>query len=195
MSVLPFGATHTHSAEVLSTMVQPRLTKNQRLKRELAQGMRTRFISNDGGATWEKQLSLPLKGETLQRLFQMITRGLVYAHFDILLPETECVVFADYMGSAGRTLFDQLFTKRGNRVSQNLGNGIFAYEMVQSFDPSQLTATRMSLCGGVVGGDPKAPDEKASVVYAVTAPRRMSAASELVRMLRAEQQKLGVTSE
>lgn len=194
LAVLPFGATHMESYTVLSGMVPPRLAKNLKLVRALSAGMNVRYLSDDGGENWRTEMTLPLDAVTLQALFQMIARGLAFAEWEVLLPESTCIVLADYMGSAGRALFDQLFALGGNRVERNLGDGIFVYDGAQSFTEPLLTVWRMTLGGAVVSGDPKIPTETASVVYAVTAPRQMSAANELARILQREQARLGEVS-
>ena len=183
-SVLPFGATHAKAIEVLSTMVPGRLQNNLKLARHLDAGKRYRFTSRDG-VSWDPDMTLPLDGEALSRLFHMITRGLGYVEYGLLLPEADCLVHADFVTAVGASMFDGLHAQRGNRTGvKNLGNGIFVYEGVQSFDSPQFTVWRMSLCGAVVSGDPNAPDERVSVVYAITAPRSMPAASRLVEFLR-----------
>lgn len=184
-AVVPFGATHSRSSEMLSTMVPPRLEKNQKLARTLTQGMTYRFVSSDYGTTWNTQLLLPLEGDDLSALLTMTVRGLVYAEYGVLLPEAECVVRAEFLIGAGRAAIAQLHAQRGNRTGvKNLGHGIFEYEGVQSTGEPQLTVWRMSLCGIVTGGDPKAPGESVSVVHAITAPRRMKGAMMLEELLR-----------
>lgn len=135
-------------------------------------------------------MTLPLDGAQLQRLWHMILRGLTYSEFGVFLPDRDCVVLPDYMASAGRACFDQLFALNDNRVKRSLGDRIFVYEGVQSYASPQLTVWRMSLCGSVVSGDAAAPMEKASMIYAITAPRKMKATSELVRILGNEQQRI-----
>jgi hypothetical protein len=184
-AVVPFGATHGRSSEILSTMVPPRLEKNLKLARTLSQSMTYRFVSSDYGTTWDTQLVLPLEGEDLSKLLTMMVRGLAFAEYGVLLPETECFVRADFLIGAGRAAFEQLHAQRGNRTGmKNLGHGIFEYEGVQATGEPQLTVWRMSLCGIVTGGDPKAPGESVSVVHAITAPRRMKGAMMLEDLLR-----------
>lgn len=186
-AVLPFGATHPAAGAILSTMVQRRLEENLKLARTLAGGKKYSFVSHDYGRTWQTEMTLPLEGDVLSKLFHMIVRGLAYAEFGVLLPEADCLVQADFLTAAGRGMFDQLHAQRGNRTGVKvLGNGIFTYEGVQARETPQLTVWRMSLCGVVVGGDPKAPAERVSVVHAITAPRRIEAASRLVDFLRAQ---------
>jgi hypothetical protein len=186
-AVLPFGATHGAAGAILSTMVKPRLEGNLKLARTLARGSNYRFVSHDYGVTWDTEMTLPVDGDVVSRLFHMIVRGLAYAEYGLLLPDADCIVRADFLTAVGRGIFDQLHAKQGERTGvKDLGNGIFRYEGVQAKDSPQLTVWRMSLCGIVVGGDARARDERVSVVHAFTAPRRIAAASRLADFLRAQ---------
>ena len=69
-----------------------------------------------------------------------------------------------------------------DRVTGDFGDGTFVYEGAQVVDDERLTVWRMSLYGVVVGGS-RTPTEQAIVVYAITAPKLMPAASALAHML------------
>jgi len=186
-AVLPFGGTHAAAATMLAEMVPPRLENNLKLARALTSGRKYRFVTYDCGATWCTEMSLPVDGDMVSKLLHFIVLGLAYAEYGLLLPEPDCVVRADFLTAVGRGIFDQLHAQQGNRTGvKDLGNGIFRYEGVQAKNSPQLTVWRMSLCGIVVGGDPKARDERVSVVHAFTAPRRVAAASRLAEFLRAQ---------
>ncbi len=121
----------------------------------------------------------------------MIARGLAFWEWGVLLPDNECVVHADFLTADGRVFFDKLFELNAKRTGQrDIGNGIFVYEGVQSLESAQLTIWRMSLCGALMSDDAKAPMERVSVAYALTAPRRMRAASKLVEVLTGATQKM-----
>lgn len=185
-TVLPFGASHTESRTILSDIVPGRLAHNRKLARELAEGLAAHFVSQDNGRSWDIEMTLPFDGVKIARLFQMIARGLAYVEFGIMLPDAECVVHADFLTADGRSFFDRVFEGKGNKTGErNLGNGIFVYDGVQSLESPQLTLLRMSF-GAMLGGDPKARGARVSVVYALTAPRKMSAASRLVEFLRSQ---------
>jgi hypothetical protein len=183
-AVLPFGATHAGAGAVLSTMVPGRLGANQKLAMSLANNAETKYISRDGGLSWDTEMVLPFDGDKVEQLFRMITRGLAYSEWGMLFPDTDCIVHVSFLTTEGRAIFDPYFAGQGNKTGvRNLGNGIFVYEGVQSLESPQLTLLRMSLCGAVVAGDPKARDERVSVAYALTAPRKMLAATKLVELL------------
>jgi hypothetical protein len=186
-TVLPFGATHAAAGSVLSTMVPGRLAGNQKLARFLAEKAGTKYVSRDGGLSWETEMVLPFDSGKVEQLFQMIARGLAYSEWGVLFPDADCVVHASFLTTEGRALFDRYFSGQGNKTGvRNLGDGIFVYEGLQSLESPQLTLLRMSLCGAILGGDPKARDERVSVVYALTAPRKMSAATKFVDLLRVQ---------
>jgi hypothetical protein len=174
-AVIPFGGTNPSASAVLNTLVQSRLEKNLKLARELEAGKK--FTGTE--------MTLPIDPDALSSLFQMMTRGLAYAEFGVLLPDTDCVVHADFLTAEGRRFIDALHAHNGKRTGvKTLGDGIFMYDGVQSSEVPELTVWRMSLCGVVLGGDPKAPNERVTVVHALTAPRRISAASKLVELIR-----------
>lgn len=183
-SVLPFGASHADSRTILSTMVPGRLAHNRKLARELADGSAMHFVSRDNGLSWDTEMTLPFDGVKIAQLFQMIARGLAYVEWGIVLPDADCVVHADFLTADGRSIFDRYFAGAGNNTGErNLGSGIFVYDGVQSLDSPQLTLLRMSF-GAMFGGDRKALGERVSVVHALTAPRKIPAASKLVELLR-----------
>jgi hypothetical protein len=192
MSVMPFGATHADAGSVLETMVARRLEKNRKLAETLARGREIHYVSRDGGATWETEMRLPFAGEKLADLFSMITRGLAFAHFGVILPEAECAVEAGFVREVGRAFFEPLFAMNARKTGRiELGDGIFLYEGLQALDSPQLTVWRMSLGGAILSGDPDSPMEKVSTAYALTAPRRMRATTEFAKFLRGNRTSTG----
>ena len=182
-AVIPFGGRHADSSENLSTMIPPRLAKNNKLFFMLKKGMKRLFAARNGGSL-EPEMTLPLEGEKLLQLFEFIARGLAYWHWNICLPQDTCLVKAAFFTSTGREIFESLLAKNAKeRVKISLGDGVFVYEGAQSSESPKLTVWRMSLYGAQVSGDPKMPLEMCSEAYAITAPRRMPAANELVRLI------------
>lgn len=182
-AVMPFGGQHTDSSKNLETMVPPRLAKNNKLFAMLKRGMKSVFSSHKGGR-WQPEMTVPINGEQLIQLFELIAKGLAHWHWGIYLPSETCLVKAAFFISPGRELFDGLLALNAkDRVHGNLGEGVFVYEGAQSAECQELTVWRMSLYGAVVGGDPLSPMEKCSAAYVLTAPKNMPAARELVRML------------
>jgi len=170
-AVLPFGAAHAEASAVLSTLVPGRLANNQKLHRHLAENANTKYVSRDGGRSWESGMSVPLDASKIEKLYELIARGLVFWEWDVLLPDADCAVLAGFLTSDGRSFFDHYFVGQGVGTGvRNFGNGVFVYEGVQSLESPQLTLLRMSLYGAEMGGDRKSPGERVTMAYALTAP-------------------------
>ena len=183
-AVMPFGGRHADSSKNLSTLVPPRLAKNKKLFAALKQGMKGGFVNLLSSERWTPELTVPIDSERLIQLFEFIAKGLAHWHWGIYLPANTCVVIAAFLTSPGRAVFESLIAKEArDRVKGNLGEGVFVYEGAQSAECPELTVWRMSLYGVVVGNDPRSPMERCSEVYCLTAPKRMPAANELVRLL------------
>lgn len=183
LTVLPFGATHPAAEPVLSGMVLSRLKKNLKLRNELTQGRRVRYLSKDG-VNWEQVMLLPFQGDEIVSLCKYIAKGLAHHHWNAELPPTECIVEGSYLTTAGRQIFDRYFAGQGNHTGlQVLGGGIFTYEGVQSLESPEMTMWRISLCGAVVGGDERAPGERVDAVYVVTGRRASAGMSLLAEIL------------
>lgn len=182
-AVLPFGGQHNDAGENLSTMVEPRLAKNKKLAETLAKGRRLVLYSRNG-SPWTVRMTLPFDGERASELFRLITKGLAHWHWKLDLPDRDCIVLASFLRHAGEAMFQRLLAMNvRDRVAGNFGDGTFVYEGAQAVDDYRLTVWRMSLYGVVVGDGSRTPAKQAIVVYAITAPKRMAAASSLARML------------
>jgi len=93
-------------------------------------------------------------------------------------------ILTGYLSAVGREAVEKLILLEANqRVTVNLGEGVFVYEGVQSSEFRELTVWRMSLYGAVVGGDQKAPMDLCSNAYAITFRKGMASASRLVQLL------------
>lgn len=182
-AVLPFGSQHPDACNKLATMVPGRLAKNNKLFHEIKAGMKNLYISRNG-SPWEAAMTLPLNSERLLKLFEYIAKGLSYHHWQVLLPPESYIVKAGFFSTQGQEIFERLLAhKAKERVSKNLGDGVFVYEGVQSAESAELTVWRMSLYGVEVSEGGKASAGRCSHAYAITAPERMPAARKLVRLL------------
>lgn len=129
-------------------------------------------------------MKLPFDGVRTEQLFRMISKGLANWNRHLDLPDEECIVMPSFLSSAGENMFQGLLAMNARTlVEGNLGDGIFIYRGLQAVDDPRLTVWSMSIYGAVVGDDPKVPAEKCVVVYAITAPKCMPAASELARLI------------
>lgn len=180
-SVLPFGSGNTHAGHMLETMVQPRLVKNVKLHKNLIRGKQITYYSLNG-SPWEAQMSLPFDGGKLLKLYEFITKGLVFYHWGIYLTD-EHITKVGLFTKEGEDFFERLLAMNGNRVSGSLGNGTFSYEGVQSHESPFLSVWRMSLYGAEFSERRSSREFRAIYAYAITAPKKMPAASKFVQLL------------
>jgi len=180
-AVMPFAARHADSAINLDSMVPPRLAKNKKLHIALADGT-DKFLTSRNGEPWSVDMTIPFDSKRLTLLFEYIAKGLAYYHWQIYLPPDH-LVNAMFLTGETRAKFEGFIAHAKKRVQADLGDGVFIYEGIKAEECSELTVWRMSLYGAQVTGDPRAPTERCSVAYVLTAPKRMSAAVKLVKAL------------
>ncbi|MBU1174326.1 MAG: HNH endonuclease [Alphaproteobacteria bacterium] len=160
-AVLPFGGRHSVARKNLTLMVPKRLAKNQRLKRELADGI---TISQAGIPTM-----LPIEIQRVTRLFEMITRALLWHHWNVRLPDQYAIECA-LLSSVGELLYEKLFEMNSNNfVDISLGNGTFSYCGAQGAGDPNFSIWRYEIYGGLqLTGDPDFPEEVARYVGAIS---------------------------
>lgn len=182
-TVLPFGGDHVDAGSILAKLVPPRLAKNKRLHTAILDGLERHIASTNAGQ-WMPGMTIPFDGQGMERLYEYIVRGLAWHHWKLLLGP-EVMVTAGYLLEAGRRAFERLLTLgAADMVSVNLGDGVFAYEAVQAKECRELTVWKMSFYGGVLfGGDPRAPLERFTSAYGITAPKKWHVSKELQSML------------
>ena len=167
LGVLPFGGRHTDAEKHLAERLPSRLAKNAKLHRSLAEAVAAgeRLESVNDGAV----LVLPFESDKLDRLIDYVVRGLLFHHFESLLPATHGVKVVKATDH-GAAMVDQIFQMRTpHRVLVNLGDGTVIYEGAQTVDNPALSAWRFRLFGGaMLVGDPAAPTATTSEVAAFT---------------------------
>jgi hypothetical protein len=165
-AVLPFGGQHADGLAHLSEMVPGRLARNQKLARQLNAGLSSTIVP--GRET--PAMTVPIDPEKVGELFALIAKGLVWHHWQVLLPPNAFGVRAEMLSAAGEQFFSKaLAMNSGARVRETLGNGTFSYEGVQSAENPELSVWRFSVFGGLaVSGDPEAPGEVSSQIGAMT---------------------------
>lgn len=164
-------------------MVQPRLAKNLPLARKLQAGKEVSYTSRDG-VQWAPEMKVPLDGRSVESLFTLITKGLANFHWQLHLPDADCIAFSSFLTREGEVMFRPFWSMRAHNTAHgDLGKGTFVYEGKQGFDDTRLTIWRMSLYGIAVSDNATAPNEKSTTIFAMTAPRFMRAASELAQIL------------
>ena len=77
-TVLPFASNHQDAP-----LVQRRLDKNAKLKRQLAAGHQQELTLQNG--LFLPAMTLPFDGDRVGELFKFITQGLLYHHFKVIL--------------------------------------------------------------------------------------------------------------
>lgn len=182
-AVMPFGGRHGEAGRNLSEQVPGRLGKNERLHRELAEGVEGYLVSKNG-SPWEPGMKVPLDGRALESLFEYMTRGLAFHHWGLLFG-CDHVVRSAFLTAVARGPFEGLMAKSAKRVAGNLGGGAFEYEGAMAKDGSGLTVWRMSLYGAVVAGDGGGAgrEEKSSAAHCITAPKDWPVTAKLMKLL------------
>ncbi len=175
-TILPFGGRHSDAHAMLADMVPPRLARNRRLQRHLAEGWGRTWTPRESGLM-APATTLPVDPERLLGLFKWIARGLTFYHWHISITAAHDVE-AIATTRSGDTVIDQQFALRTSaRAFANLGKGTFMYEGAQTVDSPETTLWRFSIYGGVRVGDPNAPRELGSRIVVVTRPRSSSDSS------------------
>ena len=129
--VLPFAGTHAASVEHLEEVV-PKLAKLDKLRTELAAGMTTAVVEV-APLQFALRQSLPIDFARINPLFEMITRGLIWRHWQYVLPP-DCDVRAL---AINKGLVDRLLhtAKRGEGfVEREFGDGAGAVIVTKDED-------------------------------------------------------------
>lgn len=179
-AVMPFGGTHPDATEALTSLVPPRLEKNRKIQRHLADGMERRY-STDATGKWFSYGAVPIDVDLLIELYEHIVRGLAYWHWELLLPPGDCLVAARFIRS-DMPFFEQLLKQNAaRRLQESIGNGALVYEGAQSTDPKTLTIWKIALMGAKFSTDQVG--QVASWAYVLTAPSSSRSAKELLRLV------------
>lgn len=180
-TVMPLGAQHSNARGAME-MVESRLEKNKKLHVRLAEGIRQVFKSINGGP-WAPEMTVPIQGDALEKLSELIVKGLAFHHWKILLG-ADHFVRASFFNEVGRRFFDPLFAGTArDRVKDDFGDGAFTYEGVQAQECAELTLWKMSIYGAEVGGDQRSPAERCSIIYGITAPKAWPVTGKLIEIL------------
>jgi hypothetical protein len=165
-AVLPFGGQHDDGLVHLMEMVPGRLARNQKLARWLSAGLSRTMVPGRGTPT----LTIPIDPDKVGELFALITKGLVWHHWQVLLPPATFGVRAEMLSAAGEKFYNQALALNSEaRVRRTLGNGTFSYEGVHSAENPGLSVWKLSALGGLtLSGAPEAPGEISSQIGAMT---------------------------
>lgn len=149
-SVLPFGGLHTDAKEHLSTMVPPRLEKNQKLKRELNAGMR--YVTRTGeNGNKNRVLTVPFDGDIYTGLFEYIVKALSWFHWGTYI-DNDSTVLAVALTEFGEEMFEQhLFSLNAKKtIDETLGKDTVKYFGMQAVDNEQITVWKFEVFDGLV---------------------------------------------
>lgn len=181
-AVMPLGARHGKAIEVLMA-VERRLAKNRPLHRFLAAGINYAFRSANG-SPWAREMTIPFDSHAMETLGEYIVKGLARYHWGLDIG-AEIFVRASFLRPEGSGAFDRFFAGNAkDRVSCDLGQGVFRYEGIHSNESPNLTLWKMSLYGAEVGGDPVLPGHRVSTMYGLTVAKSSRAADLLAEALK-----------
>jgi hypothetical protein len=104
---------------------------------------------------------------------RLITRALLWHHWQVTLEPDRHLVWAGFLNSVGLQLFSPFFAGTANaRVRENLGEGTFIYEGVQGTDTPEMSLWMFDTYGGMkLNVDLPTPNNECSIVGALTASR------------------------
>jgi hypothetical protein len=138
-AVLPFGGQHADGLVHLTEMVPGRLARNQKLARGLSAGLsRTLVAGRDTPA-----MTIPIDPDKVGELFALIAKGLLWHHWQVLLPPVAFGVRAEMLSAAGEQFYNQaLAMNSGARVAKPLAAA-----------PSAMTASRVPRTLNCPSGD------------------------------------------
>lgn len=172
-AVLPFAGNHRDALGVLSTMVEPRLAKNAKLKAQLASEQRQELILQNGMLV--PSMTLPFDATRVDELFKFITQGLLFHHFGAMLDRKKHGVWAGFLNRQGEEVHRQLLTGNArSRITGDLGAGALVYEGAQGVDFPEMSIWLFRIFGGIrTSGDPHEPEAVVRVIGGVTASHRV----------------------
>ncbi len=170
-SLLPFGGLHTDAKEHLSTLVPPRLERNQKLKKELGAGMGYVTRADENGNE-SRVLTVPFDGDIYTGLFEYIVKALSWFHWGAYI-ENISIVLTTALTKFGEEMFQQhLFSlKSKNTIDETLGNDTVKYFGMQVVDNEQITVWKFEVFNGLVVSNSK--DEgfhKSTCIGAISGP-------------------------
>jgi hypothetical protein len=175
MTVLPFGGRHPDALANLNELVEPRLAKNKKLHRRLAQHSSRVWPRTESGLH-VPSTALPFEPERLVELFEYLVRGLLFYHWNVrLIADTFCDVHL--LATDGRKFFDRFMQIRSKaQATGNFGNGTVIYNGIQGVDSDIISVWRFSLYGDIKLVH---TGEDFVQIGALTGPKRVAERTEL----------------
>lgn len=148
LSVLPFGGVHGNAEKNLSVDTARRLSRNNKLKSHLRDGMSYGFISREGDKR-ERRLCIPIDFDRLHLFSEFVCRGLLWHHWKCRVPN-EYSVKAFTPSPTGLEFLESLFNMNtAYRVNANLGEGTVRYKGSMSEVDQCLSVWALQFLGGI----------------------------------------------
>ena len=148
MTVLPFGATHSHAKKVLSKDVARRLSRNHKLHREVNRGFKYGYFPYQGHIL-ERGLSVKFDGNILHEYIGLVGLGLMWHHWKKIL-DANYIYVAFTPSPTGMEFIDGLFRFRTpHRVNITLGGDTVRYKGVMSEKGDGISIWAVQLFGGI----------------------------------------------
>lgn len=165
-SILPFGSLYAQAEETLKTMIPKRLTANNKLHRVLRDSM---VHLEDNGSS--KGGLLPMDGNAVTQLFELIAKGLSWFHWGTIIEKTS-VASGMALTKTGVAFFlERFFALNAKaRVENTVGNRVFSYTGVQAVDTNQITVWLFEVYAGLRMTDKDSIEDYSNVVGVVTNP-------------------------
>jgi hypothetical protein len=179
-AVLPFGGRHKDASDNLSQMVPKRLKRNLSLHQALASSQQTVWVKENGLIV--PAMSIAVDFQQVEELFKRIIEALCWLHFAVYLTHDDHFVTVLALNARGEQMFEQRFFRANvaARIANDVGDGAFVYEGVQGIGNPVITAWRLRIYGGLsFGGDPRQREESATMIGAMTGPRRVLTYAQL----------------
>jgi hypothetical protein len=169
--LLPFGGLHAQVKEHLGTLVPSRLEKNQKLKRELSDGIKyvVRVGANGNGS---RILTVPIEGKIYTGLFEYIVKALSWFHWETYI-EKNSIILTTALTDFGKEIFDRhLFSLESkNAVDETLGEDTVKYFGMQAFDNSQISVWKFEIYNGLAVLNSEAEGfHKSTCIGAISGP-------------------------
>ncbi|MDX2235704.1 MAG: hypothetical protein NW200_14490 [Hyphomonadaceae bacterium] len=148
-AILPFAGRHDACIELLEA-AEAKLQSNQKLLRDLRDGQGFEVVQTED-YRYEMRATLPIDFEPILRLFEMIAHGLIWHHWEYLLPH-DCGVRAIAMNSTVTDTYLRELTKGRDYTEAVVGDASFKYEGLRAVDADRSSVWRFQIFGGAEFG-------------------------------------------
>ncbi|MEJ0038740.1 MAG: HNH endonuclease [Gammaproteobacteria bacterium] len=183
-TALVIGGQHP-DAEAMMKTLPDKLARNQKLRRELAEGARPTVIDEPPPRPGMIPMQFRFRGQTLLDLLAYAAKGLLWHHWQVLLPP-ECIARPISLTRSGESLLASLVDKYAHQTLRgNLGEGTILYEGAQGREYPELSFWGFIIYGGLrLHGESAAASTSTRYQAVVTGRADMFSDPELAKLLR-----------